>query len=122
MFFGMLLSTRAALAALFGGDARRLARLTLLLLVAGGFVLDPIVQKIAFGAYWTGIPWGWDLTDNKTLFAGAAWVMAVALSRGRASARPVIVAAALVTLVVFAIPHSVWGSQVQWPQTVSEAR
>lgn len=122
MFFGMLFSTRAALAALFGGNARRWAQVTLLLLVAGGFVLGPIVQKAAFGAYWTGIPWGWDLTDNKTLFAGLAWIAAAWGTRGGRQARPLVVAAALVTLVVFAIPHSVWGSEVKWPQAVSEPR
>jgi hypothetical protein len=114
MFFGMLFSTRAALAALFGGNTRFWTFLTVVLLVAGGFVLGPIVQKFAFGAYWTGIPWGWDLTDNKTLFAGVAWSVAAWLMRHSRENRAAAVAAALVTLVVFAIPHSVWGSEVKW--------
>jgi hypothetical protein len=114
MFFGMLLSTRAALAALFGGDTRRSGLLAVLLLLAGGLVLGPVVQKEAFGAYWTGIPWGWDLTDNKTLFAGVAWVIAAWRMRGKRQARVAVVMAALVTLVVFAIPHSVWGSEARW--------
>ena len=33
----------------------------------GGMILGPIVQKYAFGAYWTGIPFGHDLTDAKNL-------------------------------------------------------
>ena len=114
MFFGMLLSARAALAALFGGNTRTWAFLTVLLLVVGGFILGPIVQKHAFGAYWTGIPWGWDLTDNKTLFAGVAWILAAWRLRGGRQGRAAVVAAALVTLVVFAIPHSVWGSEAKW--------
>lgn len=114
MFFGMLFSTRAALAALFGGKTRVWAFLTVLLLVAGGFILGPVVQKYAFGAYWTGIPWGWDLTDNKTLFAGAAWLLAAWQLRSKGQARAWVVGAALVTLVVFAIPHSVWGSEAKW--------
>lgn len=114
MFFGMLLSTRAGLAALFGGNTRRWGLLTVLLLVTGGFVLGPIVQKMAFGAYWTGIPWGWDLTDNKTLLAGIAWLVAAWHLRHGRQARTAVVLAALVTLVVFAIPHSVWGSEVKW--------
>jgi hypothetical protein len=114
MFFGMLFSTRTALAALFGGDTRRWGFATVVLLVTGGFVLGPIVQKLAFGAYWTGIPWGWDLTDNKTLFAGVAWLVAAWQMRGGREGRAAAVAAALVTLLVFAIPHSVWGSEVKW--------
>lgn len=114
MFFGMLLSTRAGLASLFGGRPRLWGFLTVLLLVVGGFVLGPIVQKHAFGAYWTGIPWGWDLTDNKTLFAGAAWIVAAWQMARHPNPRTAIVGAALVTLVVFAIPHSVWGSEVKW--------
>lgn len=114
MFFGMLFSTRTALAALFGGNTRLWGLLTVLLLVVGGFVLGPVVQKFAFGAYWTGIPWGWDLTDNKTLFAGVAWILAAWQLRRQGQGRAAAVAAALVTLVVFAIPHSVWGSEVRW--------
>ena len=41
----------------------------LLLLAVGGFILGPLVQNYAFGELWTGVPFGWDLTDNKTLIA-----------------------------------------------------
>jgi hypothetical protein len=34
--------------------------------------------------------------------------------RGGRPARTAIIAAALTTLVVFAIPHSVWGSEFKW--------
>jgi hypothetical protein len=34
--------------------------------------------------------------------------------RGKRQARVAVVMAALVTLVVFAIPHSVWGSEARW--------
>jgi hypothetical protein len=114
MFFGMLFSTRAALAAVFGGNTRGWGYLTLGLIVLGGFVLGPIVQKLAFGEYWTGIPWGYDLTDNKTLIAGVAWILAALQLRGGRQARAAVVAATVVTMVVFAIPHSVWGSQAKW--------
>lgn len=114
MFFGMLVSTRSALAAIFGGNSRTWGLVTVALLVSGGFVLGPIVQKYAFGAYWTGIPWGWDLTDNKTLFAGAAWLLAAWRMRTGREDRAGVIAAALVTLVIFAIPHSVWGSEAKW--------
>lgn len=114
MFFGMLFATRAALAAIGGGDTRRSAFLATALLVFGGLVLGPLVQKFAFDAYWTGIPWGYDLTDNKTLVAGVAWIVAVLRLRGGRQGRVAVVVAAVLTMVVFAIPHSAWGSEVKW--------
>ncbi len=44
-------------------------------------ILGPIVQKYAFGELWTGIPFGWDLTDNKTLIAFLFWILAVIMNR-----------------------------------------
>ncbi|MFH1175803.1 MAG: hypothetical protein V1750_00235 [Acidobacteriota bacterium] len=115
MFLGMLFATRAGLEALAArGDARRLGWVTLWLIALGGFVLGPAVQKAAFGAWWTGVPFGWDLTDNKTLIAGIAWVWALWRMRGGRPGRAAVLLAAVVTLVVFAIPHSVWGSQIDW--------
>ena len=121
MFMGMLVSNRAGLEAAMGGNARRLTFWTLHLIVAGGLVLGPIVQKYAFGAFWTGIPFGWDLTDNKTLIAAvawaAAWAVALAFSkhaRGGHFVRWAVIGASLVTLAIFIIPHSVWGSQIDW--------
>ena len=121
MFLGMLWSNRAGLEALRrGADPTRLARGALDLLVAGGFIFGPLMQRFAFGKWWTGIPFGWDLTDNKTLFAVIGWVIAWLLvrsarKRGDASlARFWVVAAALVTLVVFSIPHSVAGTELDY--------
>jgi hypothetical protein len=114
MFFGMMFAMRALFAAIGGGDTRRWGFLTAALLVFGGFVLGPIVQKYAFDAYWTGVPFGYDLTDNKTLIAGVAWILAALQLRGGRQARVAVVVATIVTMVVFAIPHSVWGSQAKW--------
>ena len=114
MFVGMLLSTRAGLAAVLGGQTRVWTWLTVALLVIGGLILGPIVQKMAFGAYWTGVPWGYDLTDNKTLIAAVAWAFAAWRVAGGRRAPFAVAFAALVTLVVFAIPHSVWGSEAKW--------
>ena len=80
----------------------------------GGLFLGPLVQKAAFGAYWTGWPFGSDLTDNKTAVAVLAWVVAAFRSRGGRDARVAVVVAAIVTLAVFMVPHSAWGSQVDW--------
>jgi len=115
MFTGMLVANAAGLLALRG--ERKLFRISLVvvaLLSVGGLFLGPLVQKQAFGAWWTGIPFGWDLTDNKTLFAALFWAAAAVLQRRGGEARTAVVLAALATLVVFAIPHSVWGSEFKW--------
>lgn len=114
MFCGMLFATRAALAAVFGGRAHAAALAATGLLLFGGFVLGPVVQKLAFGAYWTGVPWGYDLTDNKTLIAVASWIPAAVQLFRKQDARLMIALAAVVTMTVFAIPHSVWGSEARW--------
>jgi hypothetical protein len=120
MFFGMLIGVRAALASLLSrGEARRYAWVTVVLIGIGGLLLGPIVQKHAFGAYWTGWPFGEDLTDNKTLAMWLAWVIALAvLSRRREPrdrvARLVVAIAAVVMLAVYLVPHSLRGSQLNY--------
>jgi hypothetical protein len=115
MFAGMLLSTRAGLEALFrDGAPRRYALVALVLIAAGGLFLGPLVQKSAFDAYWTGWPFGEDLTDNKTAAAALVWAIALWRLRGGRSARVAVVLAAVVTFVVFVIPHSAWGSEIRW--------
>lgn len=115
MFVGMLFATRAGIEAAFPRrDPRPLVRTTLALFLVGGFVLGPLVQHYAFGAWWTGVPFGWDLTDNKTLLAVLVWVVALWCLRGGRRARGAVITAALVTLAVFSIPHSAWGSQIDW--------
>ena len=115
MFAGMLVANAAGLLALRG--EKRLLGISLVvvaLLAIGGLVLGPVVQKAAFGAYWTGWPFGTDLTDNKTAVAVLAWAVAAFLARGGRDARTAVVVAAVVTLAVFLVPHSAWGSQVDW--------
>lgn len=118
MFLGMLWSNRTGLSALKGEKIlRRLAGTTLGLLTVGGLILGPIVQKYAFGAYWTGWPFGEDLTDNKLAAAVLAWVIAVLAARGRrigARARVFAVLAALVVFAVYMIPHSIAGSTLDY--------
>jgi len=120
MFAGMLLSNAAGLAAALGGAfaarAPRLGRRAFALMALGGLLLGPAVQKYAFDAWWTGFPFGTDLTDNKTAIALAAWALALLAARGGRRARAAILAAALVTLAVFAIPHSLLGSELRWEE------
>jgi len=114
MFMAMLFSTLAGLMSLVREPKYKLYAIwTLILFTAGGMILGPIVQLDAFGDLWTGIPFGWDLTDNKTLIALAFWILAVMMNRKKD--RPVYTAiAALVLLLVFSIPHSLFGSQLDY--------
>jgi hypothetical protein len=115
MFAGMLCSTAAGLAALDKKrNPRRLVLWTVALFFAGGFVLGPLVQKFAFGVAWAGFPAGSDLTDNKTLLAFLFWVAALIAGRKGRPARPFVLAASLVTLMVYLIPHSLRGSEFNY--------
>jgi len=90
-------------------------------MTVGGMILGPIVQKYAFGAYWTGFPWGYDLTDNKTLIMWVVWIAAAGALGWKARdaapgwrARFTVLAAAVVMTGVYLIPHSLRGSQLDY--------
>jgi hypothetical protein len=111
MFLAMLLGVRAGLAALWETSGQLgLTLLALTALTVGGFALGPLVQKAGFGTYWTGVPFGWDLTDNKTLVAWIGWAAAaVAAQRRCRSARWVVALAVVIMLAAFLVPHSAVG-------------
>lgn len=114
IFTAMLLSNVAGFFAVGKEDKHVFyGNLTLILLLLGGIVFGPIVQYYAFGEFWTGIPFGWDLTDNKTLIAVIFWVVAVISNRKNPKYRYTIIAA-IVTLLIFSIPHSMFGSELDY--------
>ena len=112
MFVAMLFSTLAGLMAIIKYPLyKKYAYLTLIFFIIGGMILGPIVQLYAFGDLWTGIPFGWDLTDNKTLIALIFWIIAVIMNRK--ADRPIYTAlAAFVLLLIYSIPHSLFGSEL----------
>lgn len=114
MFLVMLFSTLAGLFAAFTIERyRRYTIWTFVLLFIGGFIFGPWVQWYAFGDWWTGVPFGWDLTDNKALFAFIFWIAALFGIKGKG--RPwLIILAAIMTLVIFSIPHSLFGSTLDY--------
>ena len=116
MFFAMLLSNLAGIMVLFNHKKYIFyGKLTLAVLFLGGLILGPWVQWYAFGEAWTGVPFAWDLTDNKTLVAFIFWGLAVIMNRKHK--RPAyIVAASLIMLIVYSIPHSMFGSELN-PET-----
>jgi hypothetical protein len=112
MFAGLLLAFRTGLEALRrDGRWQKLVPWTLAVTFFGGLIIGPLVQKYAFGAYWTGFPLGGDLTDSKTLFAVLVWLAAFFL---RKKSCWWIVAATGLMIVVYLIPHSMLGSELNY--------
>jgi hypothetical protein len=115
IFIAMLLSNRTAFEALdVQGNTHRYMLWTIGALLAGGFILGPLMQKFAFGTYWTGFPLGTDLTDNKTLIALLGWLLALFLNRRGRDRRGWIVFAAVLLLAAYFIPHSLLGSELDY--------
>ena len=117
MFAAMLVATRTGLEALMPDPKYTKYMLwTLGILAFGGFVMGPIVQKYAFGEYWTGIPFGIDLTDNKTLIAFVGWLVALIMYKRSQKPKLWVIGAAVLMLIIFIIPHSVLGSELDYNQ------
>jgi hypothetical protein len=115
MFTAMMMSTRTGLEALARGmNAYRYAWITAVTLFVGGLILGPVVQKYAFDAFWTGWPFGQDLTDNKTLVAFIFWAIAVWRLKKNPGNRTWPVVAMIVLLLVYLIPHSMFGSSLDY--------
>ncbi len=116
MFFAMLLGNLAGILAVFRQKKfKYYTSLTLITLFIGGLILGPWVQYYAFGEAWAGVPFAWDLTDNKTLFAFIFWLLAYFMNRKKE--RPVYtIVASIVMLLIYSIPHSMYGSQLD-PET-----
>jgi hypothetical protein len=116
MFIAMFLGNLAGLMALFKEPNFRLyTKLTFWTLLVGGLIFGPWVQWHAFGEAWAGVPFAWDLTDNKTLVAFIFWLLALLMNKKKV--RPAYtVVAAIVMLIVYSIPHSMYGSQLD-PET-----
>ena len=82
---------------------------------AAGLIFGPLVQKYSFGAYWTGWPFGKDLTDNKVLISFLFWIIALIINIKKENRWSVIIAA-VVMFLIYLIPHSMRGSELD-PET-----
>ncbi len=111
MFLAMLFSNVAGFFALLKVPSIKMMKITLGTIFVGGLIMGPLVQKYAFNELWAGVPYGWDLTDNKTLIAFIAWLIAYLFNRKQES-RYWTVVAMVVTMAIFSIPHSLFGSQL----------
>lgn len=115
IFGAMLLSTRTGLEA-FNKEPKfkNLTLATLLFLFIGGGIFGPFAQFFAFDAYWTGFPVGYDLTDNKILIAFIGWLIAAVMIKKSPNPKRWIAFASILLFVVFLIPHSVLGSELDY--------
>ena len=115
MFLSMLFGVRALLEVIVNGNKTEyLAKVIVISLFIGGLILGPIVQKYAFGAYWTGWPFGHDLTDNKTIIMWVFWLVAWLKLRKNPDNKVWPIIAIVVMLAVYLIPHSTMGSEIDY--------
>jgi hypothetical protein len=114
IFASMTLAIRTTLEALFGEKFKPLMFWTIGSLILGAFILGPLVQYYAFGVWWSGIPFGFDWTDNKVLLELVFWIIAAFMNRGDRKDRKSVILAGIVTLIVYFIPHSIFGSEFDY--------
>ena len=112
MFVSMLFAAYGLILAIANKkNVVRYLILTLITLFIGGFIFGPIVQKYAFGVYWSGFPFGYDLTDNKTLIALVILLINMLFIKKKIFRITSIIAFS-VMITIFCIPHSLRGSEL----------
>jgi len=112
MFFSIFFSLRTGMEVLRkNGNYMWMVNASLIITFIGGMILGPIVQQYAFGDLWTGFPFGFDLTDNKVLVAVLCWFIAFFLKK---KSRWWVILAAAIMIVIYLIPHSVLGSELDY--------
>jgi len=120
IFATITLSIRTGFEAYYRGNKVKIFTiLTIVSLILGGFVFGPLMQKFAFGEYWTGWPMKGifniaDLTDTKTFIALIFWGIAVWACYKRPESRKWQITASIVLMVVYLIPHSLLGSEIDY--------
>jgi hypothetical protein len=112
MFLGIMFALRTGMEILRkNGNYVWMVSWTLGIIVIGGMILGPVVQKYAFGDFWTGFPFGTDLTDNKTLIVVLSWVIAFFLKK---KSKWWAFAATGIMIIMYLIPHSLFGSELDY--------
>lgn len=119
-FFGLLTVVLAFDLARGKGDLKKAVRYLLWTVIAafiGGFPLGYLVAYAAFGVGWGGIPFGWDITDNKTVLLFVFWFVTLILARkglkgekmaiSNSTYLVLTVVSLAVTIFTFMIPHSI---------------
>lgn len=114
MFMAMVISNYTGLLSVFNkAFVHRWAIVTIVFLFIGGLVFGPIVQKYAFNEYWAGFPFGYDLTDNKVLLSFIVWIIALTAYLRTNNSKWYLMAS-IVMLIIYLIPHSLYGSELDF--------
>jgi hypothetical protein len=113
MFGAMFFAVYMLLLVLSGREYAKWLKITVGTLFVGGFIFGPLVQHAAFGPWWTGFPYGTDLTDNKTLLSFLFFVAALATLKWKYN-KWLAALAVLLMIAVFTIPHSTYGSEYDY--------
>jgi len=113
MFAAMLFAVYTLLLVITGKPYSKWLKITVGTLFIGGFIMGPLVQHVAFGPWWTGIPFGTDLTDNKTLISFLFFLAALATLKWKYN-KWVVCFAVLLMIAIFTIPHSTYGSEYDY--------
>lgn len=75
-----------------------------------GFPIGWVIEKQVLGNYWEGIPFGWDITDSKTLIILVIWLIVIWLkTKNKMSIRTYakwVIINTIITIMLFLLPHS----------------
>lgn len=113
MFAAMLFAVYTLLLIMGHKPYVKWLKITVATLFIGGFIFGPLVQYVAFGSWWTGFPFGTDLTDNKTLISFLFFVIALATLKWKYN-KWLVTLAVLFMIAIFTIPHSSYGSEYDY--------
>ncbi len=113
MFAAMLFAVYTLMLVVTRKEYAKWLKITVATLFVGGFVFGPLVQHAAFGPWWTGFPYGTDLTDNKTLLSFLFFLAALCTLKWKYN-RWVVGLAVLFMIAIFSIPHSAYGSEYDY--------
>ena len=113
MFAAMLFAVYTFMLVITRREYSKWLKITVATLFVGGFIFGPLVQHAAFGPWWTGFPYGTDLTDNKTLLSFLFFLAALVTLKWKHN-RWVVALAVLFMIAIFSIPHSAYGSEYDY--------
>ena len=113
MFAAMLFAVYTFFLVITRKEYVRWLKISVATLFIGGFILGPLVQHVAFGPWWTGFPFGTDLTDNKTLISFLFFLVALVTLKWKYN-KWIVGLAVLFMVAIFTIPHSSYGSEYDY--------
>jgi len=115
MFAFMFFSIRIFISNIFDLNvSKKIIYINYIFLILGGLVFGPITQYYAFGVLWSGFPFGYDLTDNKTLLIFISWTITIFYVIKNKSQRLWIIISCFLTFILYLIPHSILGSELDY--------